>query len=395
MKEVKDILIIHEYGSINGGASKVAIQSAIELANQGYRVTYFCACSPVDSELKANVYRVECLDQYDVLSNPSRLKAITQGIWNKEACSKLKECLKEFNQKTTVVHIHEWAHALSGSILKACNDMGYKPFITFHEYFCVCPNGGFYNYQKEKICKLEPMSLKCIMCNCDSRSYFHKMWRVARQIVQDKYIRNNERFHTIFISDFSLSKYQQYLKCKDFYFVHNPIEEFAMDKVDVKNKKKLAFIGRLSPEKGVNLFCEAVEKLGLNGIVIGSGPLESELKQQYKNIEFAGWKSKNEIVPVLMDVKALVFPSKWYEVAPLTTEECLIVGIPCIVPDECAASDYIRSGINGFIFRSGNVESLMEAIQKLDDNPCSGFAVSRYGVQEHVKKLVETYSKDS
>lgn len=394
MKDIKNILIIHEYGSINGGASKVAIQSAIALAKEGYRVTYFCACSPVDEELKANVDKVICLNQYDILTNPSRLKAIFQGIWNKEAGIMLKECLKRFDQNTTVVHIHEWAHALSGSVIKACNEMGYTPFITFHEYFCVCPNGGFYNYQKGQICKLEPMSTNCILCNCDSRSFFHKIWRVGRQIVQDKYIRNNDNLHAVFISGFSMSKYRQFLKCRDFFFVHNPIEEFDISRVDVRNNDFFAFIGRLSPEKGVNLFCEAIEKLGMKGIVIGSGPLENELKKQYKKIEFVGWKSKQEIIPYLKKVRALVFPSRWYEVAPLTTEECLNVGIPCIVPDECAASDYITEGINGYIFKSGNVVSLMGAIKKLNDNPCCDFDVARYSIENHVQSLIDTYSKD-
>lgn len=394
MKEIKNILIIHEYGSINGGASKVAIQSAIALAKEGFRVTYFCACSPVDDELKANIDKVICLNQHDILTNPSRLKAIIQGIWNKEAIIKLESCLKEFNSNTTVVHIHEWAHALSSSVVKICNKMGYKPFITFHEYFCVCPNGGFYNYQKEEICKLKPMSNKCIMCNCDSRSYLHKVWRVIRQIVQDRYIRYNKNYHTIYISNFSLSKYQDFLKCKNFSFVHNPIEEFKINRANISDNNLLAFIGRLSPEKGVDLFCEAVERLGLKGIVIGNGPLEENLKSRFKKIEFVGWKTKEELIPYLMKVRALVFPSKWYEVAPLITEECLNVGIPCIVPDECAASDYISEGLNGFVFKSGSVDSLIEAIQKLDDNPCQNFEVTHYGINDHVRRLIDAYSKN-
>lgn len=38
-------------------------------------------------------------------------------------------------------------------------------------------------------------------------------------------------------------------------------------------------------------------------------------------------------------------------------------GVPCIVPDNCAASEYIDDGSNGLIFKTGNVDSLAEKMK--------------------------------
>ena len=38
-------------------------------------------------------------------------------------------------------------------------------------------------------------------------------------------------------------------------------------------------MARLSPEKGVNLFCNAITDLGFNGIVMGDGEQLDDLKK--------------------------------------------------------------------------------------------------------------------
>ena len=57
---------------------------------------------------------------------------------------------------------------------------GKKVILTLHDYFTLCPCGGFYDYKSKKVCNKSPMSLKCILCNCDKRNYPQKIWRVIR-----------------------------------------------------------------------------------------------------------------------------------------------------------------------------------------------------------------------
>ena len=50
----------------------------------------------------------------------------------------------------------------------------------------------------------------------------------------------------------------------------------------------------------------------------------------------------------------------------LVVAEMKSYGIPCIVPDRCAASEQIEEGKTGYIFESGNLESLKECICKYE-----------------------------
>jgi hypothetical protein len=105
------VVIIIDHGHVNGGSAKVAIESAIGLANRGQRVIFFCTAGPVDSRLERSVDRVVCLGQQDILTNPSRLDAVRNGLWNSVA-----ELLSTLPVDRTVIHVHGWTKALSPAI---------------------------------------------------------------------------------------------------------------------------------------------------------------------------------------------------------------------------------------------------------------------------------------
>ena len=63
-----------------------------------------------------------------------------------------------------------WTKALSSSVFDVAFKMNFKVVLTLHDYFTACPNGGYFDYKENKICKRKPLSWKCIKCNCDSNS---------------------------------------------------------------------------------------------------------------------------------------------------------------------------------------------------------------------------------
>ena len=88
MNLIKNIIIINDSAFIKGGAEKVALNSAIELSKRGINVILFSAIGPVDTNLTDAGIEVICLQQYDILNDPSRLRAIKQGLWNNKALNK-------------------------------------------------------------------------------------------------------------------------------------------------------------------------------------------------------------------------------------------------------------------------------------------------------------------
>lgn len=107
-------------------------------------------------------------------------------------------------------------------------------------------------------------------------------------------------------------------------------------------------------------------------------------------------KIKNIIIKVL---RLFIFTSRWYETFGLVVAEMKSYGIPCIVPDRCAASEQIEEGKTGYIFESGNLESLKECICKyeqtdiikLQNNILDISTSQKYSMEEHIKVLLNVY----
>ena len=83
--EIKTVIIVNDFGFVNGGAGKIAISTALGLAENGYRVIFFCAVGPVGNELIHPNIQVICTNQLDILHDSNKIRAIKQGLWNIKA----------------------------------------------------------------------------------------------------------------------------------------------------------------------------------------------------------------------------------------------------------------------------------------------------------------------
>lgn len=403
MKKLKNIIIVCDYAFFEGGAANVAMQSVLAFAKYtDLNVYCFAGSGEPCEQLKNSRAKVIALNMPDLLGNKNKIDAFIKGIYNKRAGEELYKLLRTLNKDETVVHIHTWTKVLSSSVFKVCEKLNYQVYLTIHEYFLACPNGACYNYVDKKICELNPMSIKCVICNCDSRNYFQKMWRCIRQVKQNKVIRHNKNLNYIFISEYQekqLLRRMPHINYK--YLVKNPINVGERMHIEAEKNSNYIYIGRLSSEKGPQLFCEAVSKAGEHGIVIGKGSLEEDLKKKYPNIEFIGWQNKEQINEQLKKARALIFPTLWYEGSPLTVPEVQAHGIPCIITDCSSATDDIVQGENGEIVEA-SVADMVRAINRfknnqyvkeLSKNTYQMFDENRGSEAWYVNNLIKIYSE--
>lgn len=404
---LRNVVVVCDYGHIEGGATKIALDTAKVLAKDGYHVWLFCAVGPVDEELAAVGVQTICLGQNDILHEKSRVRGVLRGLRNREAERAFSALLASLDPQETVIHVHTWTKGVSSTIFPIAEKMHFRVALTVHDFFLVCPNGGLFNYQTSKICERKPLSASCLLCNCDSRSYLQKLFRVLRQWRQNHNIRRRKNISYIFISKFAKREFlRRYDRIPESccYFLTNTIR-FAQDRsrVACEDHETYLYMGGISEHKGIRVFCEAVTAAKVSATVLGTGILEAELRQKYPNIRFEGWKSKEEMLPYIKEARCLVFPSIYYEASPLTPLEVMAWGVPVICADLNAASENIRDGENGILYAGADgARALVDAIERSRDDEglrrmseylFAHFDAERYSESTYLRGLLQIYNE--
>ena len=399
---MRTVIIVYDQAFLSGGAAKIAIGEAVGLKKAGWRVILFSGIAPVSSDLTENEVEVICLNEKHIglTKDP---KALLKGIWNTNSRKQLEILLESLSPKETIVHVHGWTKSLSSSIFLATYKKKFKTLITLHEYFTICGNGGLFDYKRNEICRRKPGGISCVLCNCDKRNYFHKIYRNVRQIVQNLTLRLTKP-GVIYITCFSEKHLSNlHFNVSNKYKLTNFVDITKRSRIASEQNSDYVFIGRVSQEKGIELFCDAVTYASVKGVVIGDGPMLNQCKDRYPQVEFVGWKSPDEMKAFIEKARCLIITSKWYETMGLTVIEMQQYGIPCIVPYECAPSEYIENEKNGFTYKIGDKESLYEAIIKTKDNIViekisrdfyNNLNYDFYSIDTHIKKLSEIYNEE-
>ena len=368
-RAVPHIVILNDFGHINGGAGKVALDSAAALGRRGYRVTLLCAVLPVDPGLLRDNVRVECTEQFEIRADPDRLRAARQGIWNRKAVRALSAVLDGCDRANTIVHAHGWTKALSPACLHTALKRDFKVVVTLHEYFLACPNGGFFDYREQRICRRRPLSLGCMAANCDSTSYAEKLWRIGRQMVQRDFIRAPRDIrHFITVSAFSRDVIGAFLpQTSAIYPVPNPIDAGREPPIDVAANRGMLYVGRMAQEKGVMTLARAAQGAGLPVAYVGDGICRESVNRINPRAICTGWVDGEEVKRHMRLARALIFPSEWYETQGLVVLEAAAMGLPAIVSDACAAREMVVDGVTGLWFRAGDERDLAAKMALLED----------------------------
>lgn len=396
------VVICFDHAAITGGQAKVAFDSAVGLKRQGHRPIVFAAAGPVSPQLAEAGIETICLDQKDLVGNPSKIAAALQGIWNVTAAKALEALLERLPRENTIVHVHGWAKALSPSIARPIARSGLPAIYTIHEYFQFCPNGGFYNYQSHHVCKLTPLSAACWATNCDSRSYSRKIWRNLRLTAAKHVAHLPETFSDyIAISDFQEAIVAPLLpKRAVLHRLDNPVSIPDLGPKTDPATGDIIFVGRLSPEKGAFVFAEAARKVGMVPTYVGDGPLAAEIAARYPEARLLGWRDSVGVQAAMRAARALVFPSLWYEGQPLTVLEAKGLGVPVIVSDACAGRESVEDGVTGRWFKSADANDLARVIDEMrDDATVAAMSRAAYGaywadpptLDVHVERLTRVY----
>jgi glycosyltransferase involved in cell wall biosynthesis len=137
------------------------------------------------------------------------------------------------------------------------------------------------------------------------------------------------------------------------------------------------FIGRLSEEKGiVPLLLNWPQGERLD--VIGSGPLESTCQQiAPEHVRLLGSQPRERILNMLPGYTGLIFPSVWFECAPLVCQEALLSSVPILARAGSSVADSVRREGTGMVYETP--EELTQALR----NARTVFP----GLREHCRRV--------
>ncbi len=161
--------------------------------------------------------------------------------------------------------------------------------------------------------------------------------------------------------------------------IANPYREDVFYKIpEIIRDKELVFLGRLVSDKGADLLLEALANLKILGLtprltIAGSGPEESQLRQQVKKldivaqVDFVGVKVERELAELLNAHQILVVPSRWQEPFGIVALEGIACGCAVIGSEGGGLKDAI--GPCGVTFPNGDVKALTQALFDLLTHP--------------------------
>jgi len=399
------IIVVSEAATISGGAEKVALTSAVALAKCGIPTTVFAGTGPIDIRLQDIPHlTVHCTGQRPYYENSDAVLPIRQTLWNADAAMAFRSVLAIHDPSETVVHFHSYLRVHSGAVMAAALDLGFPSIITLHDYALACPSMGFYNFKRQEICPLTPLSPRCFGTNCTARGYGNKLGLLARSSLLATKVRWRARIHRfIAVSAISGEIMRPYLgPGAAIDLVLNPVDVEPGPAVDVRNNSRLLYVGRLEPHKDPLRLADAARTVGLPVMFVGDGPLRTEVEAANPDAIVTGWVTPAEVNRAMRQARALVMTSRWYEAAPLVIFDALAAGLPVVVPDTCAGREFVDDGKTGFVYESCNPTGLETALELLKNDELvaelgrtahARLWASPPTMERHVEQLIEVYGE--
>ncbi len=162
----------------------------------------------------------------------------------------------------------------------------------------------------------------------------------------------------------------------------------------------LAFVGRLSPEKGPEGAIKIAQATGLPLKMAGKIDVvdreyfDETLKPLIdgEQIQYLGEVSHEEKVQLLKNAAVTLFPITWREPFGLVMIESMATGTPVIGMALGSVPEVIAHGKTGFICHT--LEEMSQAIpeaMKLDRQTCRDYVLSRFSVQTMVNEYEQAY----
>ncbi|MFG1921305.1 glycosyltransferase family 4 protein [Cryptosporangium sp. NPDC048952] len=130
----------------------------------------------------------------------------------------------------------------------------------------------------------------------------------------------------------------------------------------------VGYVGRLAPEKRVDLL-EPVSNLpGVKVVIIGDGPARAALERQMPRAQFLGEVVGDDLATAFASLDIFVHTGA-HETFCQTVQEAMASGVPVVAPAAGGPVDLVRSGVTGYLVTPDDPGAYLTAVRELVSDP--------------------------
>lgn len=355
--------------------------------------------------LRSKGHSVETIRMdYAQTSAKGKIQVAIESLWSKPSHDLIDRTLQE--RAFDVMHVQNFFPLLSPSVYYAARKNGVAVVQTLRNYRLLCPN--VFLYRDGHVCE------DCIDKVFKYPGILHGCYRGSR--VATAAVAAMTAFHTI--KGTWLNEVDVYIALTRFVRDKFLQAGFPEKKLIVKSNfvypdpgcgdgqgDYALFVGRLSPEKGLDTLIQAWRKLDREWKlkIVGDGPMSTDIRAVCETndcVEWVGPKSHVETAEIMGKARVLVFPSQWYETFGRVAMESFAAGTPVIASRLGAMAEVCENGQAGILFDPGNAKDLADKLRWMFDHPSEARAMrlaarqlfeTRYTMSLNYSVLIDIY----
>ncbi|WP_133177966.1 glycosyltransferase [Microbacterium testaceum] len=384
---------MNKFAYSKGGAEVYMASLAGVQANDGNDVAVFGGdLDPSFLDEKIEKYGIEIPDFHSADTLQKKARAAQAVFWNRDAAKELDRVIGEFCPD--VVHLHNYAHQLSSSVLPVIRKRGIPSVYTAHDYKLICPSYVANISGEDCFSCVKKLSLKPIIRAC------HQTSRTWSSVVLGEAIGVRTLGLTpdlvIAPSDFMGDRLAESWLSPHSSIITIP-NPASWDGGEWKGSGDFVlFVGRLSREKGVDELVHACHGAGIPLVVAGDGPLRSELQSAVTglgaNVRFTGHLPHEELLALRQNCIAQVIPSTWPENAPLSVLEAGASGVPMIASNRGGLPEFMSDGARIALVDEITAAALEAALERIERLPGDAAMFrTRRSWHLHERRVMDAY----
>ncbi|GAB4497624.1 MAG: glycosyltransferase [Anaerolineales bacterium] len=343
----------------------------------------------------------------DTYTLRQKIAFFPKTLYNSQAYRALRTLVER--ERPDVAHIHNVFPLFSPSVYRALDDAGIPMVQTIHNFRFLCPNGLFYTHGQ--ICErcAHGNTLHAVRYRCYRQSGTLS-GLYALSIGAHRAAGTFNRIdRVVALTEFGATKLKQYRLFEPQKisvlgnFLPDPLPQPVFDK---SGTAYIAYLGRISPEKGLQTLLQASALYPQIPVKIaGGGEALAALQQSARHlpqVDFVGYLQGDEKITFLQNALLVVMPSTCYEMFGITALEAMACGTPVVASNLGGLASLIDHNHTGLLFSPANASSLTQQIQLLHQNPRYATQLAKAARQyleknftagEHLKQLVAIYHK--